>query len=108
MSSTTWLCRDLIDHGFRTLKICIRDQQPVHEIAVSYHLKNASNHFGNWNGSIPIPKQSLEMRAQLYYGDDKELFLGFLRRVLCWLPKIRPSVEDIADDELLMQAVRKV
>ncbi|KAJ5352583.1 hypothetical protein N7452_001557 [Penicillium brevicompactum] len=46
MSSTAWLCRDLRDHGYNTLKICIRDQRPDQEIAVSDHLDKASDHFG--------------------------------------------------------------
>ncbi|KGO77439.1 hypothetical protein PITC_048120 [Penicillium italicum] len=46
MSSTAWLCRDLRDHGYNTLKICIRGQRPDQEIAVSDHLKKASDHFG--------------------------------------------------------------
>lgn len=60
---------------------------------------------GNWKGSVPIPDQSLEMRAQQYHGEDRELFLGFLPRVLCWLPETRPSAEELAYDEFLMQAV---
>ncbi|KAJ5729145.1 uncharacterized protein N7483_003653 [Penicillium malachiteum] len=45
-SSTTWLCRDLHDHGFNTLKICAYDQKPIQEMAVSDRLKNASDHSG--------------------------------------------------------------
>ncbi|OJJ51657.1 hypothetical protein ASPZODRAFT_88270 [Penicilliopsis zonata CBS 506.65] len=61
---------------------------------------------GNWKGSVPIPEQSLESRAEQYHGDDKELFLSFLRRVLCWVPEARPSAEELAYDDFLMQPVR--
>ncbi|KAJ5929291.1 hypothetical protein N7454_007139 [Penicillium verhagenii] len=58
----------------------------------------------NWQGSVPIPDQSLEMRAQQCHLKDREPFLRFLRRVLCWLPETRPSAEELAYDEFLMQA----
>lgn len=34
------------EHGFRTLKVCVRGQQPVHEISISDHLKASGDHFG--------------------------------------------------------------
>ncbi|KAJ5717291.1 hypothetical protein N7488_002937 [Penicillium malachiteum] len=34
------------DHKFKTLKICVHDQHPIQEMAVSDHLKNASDHSG--------------------------------------------------------------
>ncbi|KAJ5675364.1 hypothetical protein N7462_008261 [Penicillium macrosclerotiorum] len=65
--------------------------------------RESNKHIGNWKGSLPLPEQSWELRAQHYCGVDKELFLGFLRRVLCWLPEARPSAEELAYDEFLMQ-----
>ncbi|KAK2865345.1 hypothetical protein FQN49_003671 [Arthroderma sp. PD_2] len=60
---------------------------------------------GNWKGSIPIPEQSLETRALQFSGKDKELLLSFLRRVLRWLPEERPTAEELAYDDFLMQEV---
>ncbi|KOS37274.1 hypothetical protein ACN38_g11932 [Penicillium nordicum] len=60
---------------------------------------------GNWKGSIPIPTQSLETREQQFLGEDKELFLNFLRRILRWLPEERPTAEELAYDDFLMQPV---
>ncbi|KAJ5633975.1 hypothetical protein N7528_001817 [Penicillium herquei] len=60
---------------------------------------------GNWKGSVPIPEQSFEMRTQQYRGDSKELFVQFLKRILCWLPEERPSAEELAYDDFLMQPV---
>ncbi|KAJ5223776.1 kinase domain-containing protein [Penicillium chermesinum] len=60
---------------------------------------------GNWNGSIPVPTQSLEKREQQFLGEDKELFLNFLRRILRWLPEERPTAEELAYDDFLMQPV---
>ncbi|KAJ5729144.1 uncharacterized protein N7483_003652 [Penicillium malachiteum] len=61
---------------------------------------------GNWKGSIPIPEQSFEMRAQRYHGDNKELFVQFPKRIMCWLPEARPSAEKLAYDEFLMQPIQ--
>ena len=60
---------------------------------------------GDWKGSIPIPEQSLETRELQFSWQDKELFLHFLRRVFRWLPEERPTAEELAYDEFLMQAV---
>lgn len=59
---------------------------------------------GNWKGSIPIPEQSFESRITQVQGEDKELLLGFVRSVLCWLPEERPTAEEAAYDDFLMQA----
>jgi serine/threonine-protein kinase SRPK3 len=59
---------------------------------------------GNWKGSIPIPGQSFEDRITQVQGEDKELLLGFVRSVLCWLPEKRPTAEGMAYDGVLMQA----
>ncbi|KAL4918718.1 kinase domain-containing protein [Aspergillus aurantiobrunneus] len=57
----------------------------------------------NWKGSTPIPQQSFEDRARQFSGEDKALFLGFLRQIFRWLPEERPSAEELAYDDFLMQ-----
>ncbi|KAI1977516.1 hypothetical protein LOZ53_001539 [Ophidiomyces ophidiicola] len=42
MSSTVWLCRDLVDHRYLSLKVCISHNRQNNEIAICNHLK-ASN-----------------------------------------------------------------
>ncbi|EGE01731.1 CMGC/CLK protein kinase [Trichophyton equinum CBS 127.97] len=64
-----------------------------------------SNEYWDSQGSIPIPEQSLEMRELRFSGEDRELFLGFLRRVLRWLPEERPTAEELAYDDFLMQEI---
>lgn len=59
---------------------------------------------GNWIGSIPIPEQSFEDRITQLEGEDKKLLLGLVRSVLCWLPEQRPTAEEMAYDDFLMQA----
>ncbi|KAI9930181.1 hypothetical protein ASPWEDRAFT_48327 [Aspergillus wentii DTO 134E9] len=60
---------------------------------------------GNWKGSIPIPEQSLDMREGQFSGQDKELFLGFLRSILRWIPEERSTAEELAYDSFFMQPV---
>ncbi|POS74234.1 protein kinase [Diaporthe helianthi] len=59
---------------------------------------------GNWIGSVQIPDQSFEHRITQVEGEDKELLLNFVRSVLCWLPEQRPTAEELAYDDFLMQA----
>ncbi|OAA49473.1 protein kinase [Metarhizium rileyi] len=59
---------------------------------------------GNWKGSTPIPDQSFESRITQVQGEDKDLLLGLVRDVLCWLPEQRPTAEEMAYDDFLMQA----
>ncbi|KAE8349272.1 kinase-like domain-containing protein [Aspergillus coremiiformis] len=60
---------------------------------------------GNWRGSIPIPEQSLEIRERQFSGADRELFLKFLRKIFRWLPDERPTAEELAYDDFLMQPI---
>ncbi|KAG8160821.1 hypothetical protein KVR01_009085 [Diaporthe batatas] len=62
------------------------------------------NDMGNWKGSIPIPNQSFEDRITQVEGEDKELLLDFVRSVLCWVPEERPTAEELACHDFLMQA----
>ncbi|PLB49730.1 protein kinase, variant, partial [Aspergillus steynii IBT 23096] len=58
---------------------------------------------GHWRGHTPIPEQSFEMRARRLSGEDRTLFLQFLRRIFRWRPDERPTAEELAYDDFLMQ-----
>lgn len=45
------------------------------------------------------------MREGQFSGQDKELFLGFLRSILRWIPEERSTAEELAYDSFLMQPV---
>ncbi|PWY77891.1 kinase-like protein [Aspergillus eucalypticola CBS 122712] len=60
---------------------------------------------GNWKGSICIPEQTFELRELHFSGEDKVLFLNFLRRIFRWLPEERPTAEELAYDDFLMQPI---
>ncbi|KID95432.1 protein kinase-like protein, partial [Metarhizium majus ARSEF 297] len=61
---------------------------------------------GNWIASTPIPDQSLESRETRLEGKEKQLFLTFVRKVLCWLPEDRTSADELYDDEFLNGYIR--
>ncbi|KAJ5105986.1 kinase domain-containing protein, partial [Penicillium alfredii] len=48
-------------------------------------------------------KKSLEIRERQFWGENKELFLTFLRRIFRWLPEERPTAEELVYDGFLMQ-----
>ncbi|GKZ78393.1 hypothetical protein AnigIFM56816_001951 [Aspergillus niger] len=56
---------------------------------------------GNWKRLAEIPEQSIESRETQLDGDNKKLFLQFLRKALCWLPEERPSARELIMDEWL-------
>lgn len=60
---------------------------------------------GNWLGSTPIPDTSLEDHVNQLEGEDKELMFGFARSALRWLPEERPTAEEMAYDDWLMEAL---
>ncbi|GLB21956.1 hypothetical protein AtubIFM61612_002508 [Aspergillus tubingensis] len=60
---------------------------------------------GNWKGSICIPEQTFGLRELHFSGEDKVLFLNFLRRIFRWLPEERPTAEELAYDDFLMQPI---
>ncbi|KAI5276006.1 protein kinase [Aureobasidium subglaciale] len=61
------------------------------------------DHEGNWIGTVPIPNQTLETCEDRFLGEDKELLLQLVRKVLRWVPEERPSAEGLFDDEFLDQ-----
>jgi hypothetical protein len=58
---------------------------------------------GNWIAATPIPDQTLEMRERRLKGQDQDLLLTLVRKILRWLPEDRPSAEDLFEDEFLVQ-----
>jgi serine/threonine protein kinase len=59
---------------------------------------NSANSIGHWTGgsnSITIPKISLEQRISAVEGQEKELFLDFVRSMLRWQPDDRKSATEL-------------
>ncbi|KAI6790716.1 protein kinase [Hortaea werneckii] len=63
---------------------------------------------GNWIAATPIPEQTLETREMRLTGDDRDLLLALVRKILRWLPEERPSAEDLYQDEFVLQFLEEV
>jgi hypothetical protein len=62
---------------------------------------------GNWIAATTIPDQSFESRETRLDGEDKDLLLKLVRKLLQWLPEERPSAQDLFLDEFLLQPGRE-
>ncbi|KAK3082044.1 hypothetical protein LTS18_006571 [Coniosporium uncinatum] len=61
------------------------------------------DHEGNWIAQTPIPNQSLETRNKHFSGEDGQLLLQFMRKIVRWLPEERPTAEDLYKDAFIYQ-----
>ncbi|KAI6818515.1 hypothetical protein KC350_g10294 [Hortaea werneckii] len=63
---------------------------------------------GNWIAATQIPNQTLETREMRLTGDDRDLLLALVRKILKWLPEERPSAEDLYQDKFVLQFMEEV
>jgi hypothetical protein len=61
----------------------------------------------NWIATTAVPNQSFESRETRLDGEDKELLLKLVRKLLRWLPEERLSVQDLFSDDFLLQPGRE-
>ncbi|KAL9597305.1 MAG: hypothetical protein Q9219_005229 [cf. Caloplaca sp. 3 TL-2023] len=50
---------------------------------------------GNWKGAVGIPNHSLEDSEEQLSGDNKALFLDFMRKMLLWVPEDRQTAKQL-------------
>lgn len=62
---------------------------------------------GNWKGVTPLPDYNLETLEERLESDEKDDFLRFLRRMLCWIPEERATAEELLFDPWLMHGLFK-
>ncbi|KAJ9292808.1 hypothetical protein DTO271G3_8383 [Paecilomyces variotii] len=62
---------------------------------------------GNWKGITPFPDYNLETLEERLESDEKDDFLRFLRRMLCWLPEERATAKELLFDPWLMHGLLK-
>ncbi|RMZ24971.1 hypothetical protein D0859_10986, partial [Hortaea werneckii] len=62
---------------------------------------------GNWIAATSIPDQTLETREMRLTGDDRDLLLALVRKILRWLPEERPSAGGLYEDEFILQFMKK-
>lgn len=63
---------------------------------------------GNWVAATPIPEQTLETRERRLEGQDRELLLVLVRKILRWLPEERPSAQDLFEDDFILRFTSEV
>lgn len=50
---------------------------------------------GNWKGVVEIPNGSLEDSEEQLKGENKALFLDFMRKMLQWVPEKRQTAKQL-------------
>lgn len=61
----------------------------------SIHCSKLFDDDGNWKLSLEIPKLSLE-DCKNVSGEERELFLDMMRKMLTWLPEERQTAKELA------------
>ncbi|KAH9840006.1 putative CDK4/6 [Rhodofomes roseus] len=73
-----------------------------HRMTPSSGLRRILNsHAGNWKGDADIPDASLGHAEEDWAGEDKVLFLRFVRKMLKWKLEERASAKELLDDPWL-------
>jgi hypothetical protein len=60
---------------------------------------------GNWRGAVEVPKETLEDAVKQIKGEEKELFLNFVKKMLKWKPEERSSAKELLGDPWLNSKV---
>lgn len=56
---------------------------------------------GNWKGAVEIPDISLENSEKQLDGENKALFLDFIRKTLQWVPEKRQTARQLLNHSWL-------
>jgi len=64
-----------------------------------------SSGLGVWRGLVPIPDINLEQLERRLEGADKDGFLQFIRKMLCWVPEDRLTAKEVIFDPWLMEGL---
>ncbi|KAF7169144.1 hypothetical protein CNMCM5623_001931 [Aspergillus felis] len=62
---------------------------------------------GKWKGAAPVPDYDLDTLEERLQGDEKDDFLRFLRRMICWQPEERATAKELLFDPWLMHGLFK-
>ncbi|KAF4219278.1 hypothetical protein CNMCM5878_003582 [Aspergillus fumigatiaffinis] len=62
---------------------------------------------GKWKGAASVPEHDLDTLEERLQGDEKDDFLRFLSRMLCWQPEERATAKELLFDPWLMHGLFK-
>ncbi|KAK1143748.1 hypothetical protein N8T08_006149 [Aspergillus melleus] len=97
---------DLFEH-----RHLFRARNPEGKLDDAYHLAEMQAILGappcHWKHAAPLPDYDLETLEERLEGDEKDDFLRFLRRMLCWLPEERATAKELLFDPWLMHGLFK-
>ncbi|KAK0253464.1 hypothetical protein LTR02_002537 [Friedmanniomyces endolithicus] len=88
--------------GFAMTMISIMGPPPLGYLQRSEKSKLFWDDEGEWKGDVPIPETTLELAEARLQGEEKDLFLTFMRKMLQWKPEDRKNLEEVFMDEWLL------
>lgn len=62
----------------------------------------ADSRTGRWKGAIEVPQCSLEDSEEYLEGENKKMFMQFVRKMLRWDPEERQSARELLTDPWLI------
>lgn len=68
---------------------------------ISYPETQCESSIGHWKGATEIPNTSFEDAEKELEGEDKIMFLEFIRRMVKWLPEERSTAKQLLKDPWL-------
>ncbi|TKA65664.1 hypothetical protein B0A55_08787 [Friedmanniomyces simplex] len=82
--------------------VAVLGPPPLDFLERSEHSWKYWNRDGTWRGDVPIPTDlSLESAEKRLKGEDKRLFLAWMRKMFQWKPEDRADCQDMLFDDWL-------
>jgi serine/threonine protein kinase len=82
-------------------------QLSLRDTDVTWHRAYYEFHLGKWKGAASVPEHDLDTLEERLQGDEKDDFLRFLSRMLCWQPEERATAKELLFDPWLMHGLFK-
>mgnify|MGYP001574531387 CR=1 FL=1 len=73
----------------------------VRDYLVLYKITSYLSYLGNFTGDVKVEETSLEEEEENLHGEEKKVFLGFLRGMVQWVPEERKTARELMDDPWL-------
>ncbi|PYH94469.1 kinase-like protein [Aspergillus ellipticus CBS 707.79] len=97
-----------LDNGYHLGEMqALLGSPPLEFLARSENSIQFWDNSGKWKGTAPLPDKNIEALEERLRGDEKDDFLRFLRRMLCWLPEERATAKELLFDPWLMHGLFK-